>query len=368
MKKVKGFVKQAHGLTAIFLVVIFGVFVSSLPSLVRAIGGSVWDAIVQRSTATEWIAEADRRFDLALSGREWWISLNSVVNLPFERQTSGAILGKNRELFYFEDSGSNLKQYLGEYRYEESYLQQYADIVQQTDAFVQKYGAKLTYCVIPNKENILVNQMPDDLVQQNSFNCTDQLMKYLQNHIQTELLYPKQALQQAAQQYSVWHTCDSHWNEVGGYMGMENWIRDKVPDWPELKDRTVKAEKESALKCEYNDTLRYGALQMLYLGSTVDTWYVEETPIDLTGYQDTLTVFENPDAPCEETVLVIGDSFRTSALASLTNAFRKICVIHITKAYGTGLENLLIETDPAYVLWIAVERNTASLPVLPLSK
>lgn len=90
------------------------------------------------------------------------------------------------------------------------------------DAVKEKYDADVIYMGIPNKENIYSEYMPDTIPKINEVSKLDQVTEYMQTQTDLVFLNPKEDILKEKENYQVYYKTDTHWNEIGAYIGTQS--------------------------------------------------------------------------------------------------------------------------------------------------
>jgi hypothetical protein len=150
------------------------------------------------------------------------ILVNNLVKVKFFRvsPTPKVLIGKNGWLFY--DKPGNRP---GTVNYYRSYtpfsvreLEQWKNLLGQRHQWLAARGIHYLFIIVPNKNTIYPEFMPDHIRRVNKKSRMDQLVEYLENQSTVPLLDIRQALKDAKIKYPVYSKTDSHWNDYGAYI------------------------------------------------------------------------------------------------------------------------------------------------------
>lgn len=270
--------------------------------------------------------------------------------------SSQVMKGKGKWLFY--NDAATLTDFEGKEKYSDEEMNQFLSSAQNFAQYLQNKGIQYAVLISPNKENLYHEFMPSQY-QYDEESRTDLLTKHLfQNGI--NIINAKDALAQYKNRYPLYYYFDTHWNQVGAYIG----VGEAAKTWglriPPIEDRTVNYENPEETAHEYQDDLA-GMAAMPFLSKkevlltvegsyTVDwrTFFKHETEV---------MHYENKDASIHKAVFMIGDSFRAAMLPALCEQFRDVYVIH-RNAYQPGM---MEEIHPDYVIIGYVERFASEM-------
>ena len=90
---------------------------------------------------------------------------------------------------------------------------------------MEDQGIRLVLFIAPNKETIYKDELPSFYQNENTKSCVDQLVEYLKENTDIEVVYPKEELLEARKEHEDiewYHKLDTHWNSAGAYIGAEN--------------------------------------------------------------------------------------------------------------------------------------------------
>lgn len=249
------------------------------------------------------------------------------------------LLGKNDWIFFkTEGDGQPIKDYMGINHFTDNELIEIAvKLTEMRDYFKEK-GIDFYITVLPNKEIVYEEYMPDTIVKVNEMSRGEQLARYIKEKTDLVYIYPKQALCDAKKEHQVYYTTDTHWNQKGAFVGMQEIFREAYGDYADLDsvDFLVHATDYAG------DLAVIGDIEDKY---GIDTVYVfDKKYADKSQYRD-------------ETLLIVGDSF-SEFLVIIANGYYR-------EAYRVGTEDftmdMIAEYEPDVIIWETVERNLYTL-------
>lgn len=275
-----------------------------------------------------------------------------VTNRPCARQV---ILGREGWLFYNPDTdGDPLGDYRGEIRYDHGTLESCRQGLERIAKWLSERNILLYVMVLPNKENVYPEYMPFSIPRYSCVTRTDVLVDYLREKSTIRVIYPKSELLEAKQMCSVYYPSDTHWNYIGGYVGVHELMKEMGRAHKSLKDREVlKMDKGHE-----GDLIRLGNLKEYRVD---DELYVRGMPMSArrSSKWNRFNANENMRAKTGDSVFVYGDSFRMAMIPTLLEEFRWVYDDH-----RSNYENFLStikRTNPKVVVLEWVERYSGRM-------
>lgn len=258
--------------------------------------------------------------------RNQFMRLNATLNWAVGTLDSDdVILGEDSWLFLKDSADSNsLSDYQGLTSYtEEEQAEILAAIYTLSDA-LSAYDCELVITIAPAKEGVYSEYMPEEYVVTGETRVQT-LVEYLSaGTAQSEdisIVWPKEALQEAASEQQVYYKYDTHWNNVGGWIAAQCVL--EALDLPYQSDTpNVLISDDYAAPNDLADVSATWAI------CTDDIYYVLDEPtadytwIELDGY---MTQFEG-DGDLD--LLLVRDSFGDALAPYLAAGFAHTDVLH----------------------------------------
>jgi hypothetical protein len=234
------------------------------------------------------------------------------------------------------------------------------DRIAKSASMVQKsledMNCKVAILFAPNKENVYYDYMPSTYNHAER-SSTDLLVEYLIDK-GVNAVSPKAALLSNARDHQLYYSYDTHWNQLGAYIGVKETLSEWDIEIPDLSERKIIA---ASLKEHYHytgddDLAKMAGLRSFFsdeIEYTIEDtalmdWEVFETEQD----SSSISHFHNKSATNDKKLFLIGDSFRASMVPSLSEQFSDVYVVH--RSYFTA--SMIYETKPDYVIFEYVER------------
>lgn len=189
----------------------------------------------------------------------------------FHTSTSKRVaIGKDGWLFYKDvTDGDPIGLYRGKHLLSESELEQIARSMQTTKDNLEAEGREFVIFIPPNKERVYSEYMPDYYGEPAEIYPVLQIVEYLRAHTDVKVVYPYQAIMDAkaalGSDVDLYFKTDTHWNELGAYIGTRELLHVLGIDLPALDAPGITIEKSKN---------NFGALSnMLNIGTFFDHGY-----------------------------------------------------------------------------------------------
>lgn len=222
-----------------------------------------WKEAHNGATFTE---AANNYIDDRVGFRDDFITLNSAISYYVFKDSpnKNVIMGDNGWLFYNrENDGNTIPQYLGTARYTDEQLKQISKNLVETEKYLQDRGCEFVLFIAPNKERIYVENMPEKYrnMRVSGECCTEQLIEYLKKNTDIRVVWPYDDILKFKKEYpniQTYYKLDTHWNQLGGYIGARALLKELKVDIPEPRP-----EKFTKSKLKYGDLKKMMALDNL---------------------------------------------------------------------------------------------------------
>ncbi len=183
-------------------------------------------------------------FNDDLQFRNNLITINSAIDYYcFERSSSSDVaIGDNDYLFYTRtDDGDPISCYQGTNLYNEDELKAISNnCIAQRD-FLVSQGKEFIIFIAPNKERVYSEYMPDRYGKPADDYAALQIYNYLKANTDLRVVYPYEELMRAKNDLSVniWYKTDTHWNNVGAYVGARELMDELEIEMPAITDESI---------------------------------------------------------------------------------------------------------------------------------
>ncbi len=261
--------------------------------------------------------------------------LTSLLTGGTYMESTQVLLGKNNWLFYkTELDGHPLWDYMGINHFTDEELAAIAaNLVSMRDGF-NALGVDFYVTALPNKEIIYEEYMPDTVARVDTVSRAEQLANYIWDNTDLVYVYPKQALLDAKAEGQIYYQTDTHWNQKGAFVGMQ-----------QLMHEAYGVEAKDLDSVSFDITSNDLAGDLAVIGGVADKYNIDTTYVfdadtaDKAQYRD-------------EVALVVGDSF-SGFLSTIAKGYYKEVHWIYTKDFTMSM---LDEYDADVVIWESVER------------
>lgn len=235
------------------------------------------------------------RFTEGMFLRKSLIKMNAGLTMLMTGNTyigsTQLLLGKNNWLFYKrEDDGQPILDYMGVNHYTDNELVEIAVNLTETRNYLKEQGVDFYAIIVPNKEIVYAEYMPDTMVRVDEVSRGELVANYIREKTDLVFIYPKQAFFDVKENHQVYYTTDTHWNQKGAFIGLQEIFKEAYGTYADL----------DSVKFDIHSEVYAGDLALIADVAdkySIDTVYsFDLSTADASQYRD-------------ETVLVVGDSF-----------------------------------------------------------
>lgn len=173
-------------------------------------------------------------------------------------------VGKDGWLFYKDTTdGDPISDYRGKHLLSESELEQIARNMQITKDNLEAEGREFIIFIPPNKERVYSEYMSDYYGEPAEMYPVRQIVEYLRAHTDVKVVYPYQALMDAkaalGSDINLYNKTDTHWNELGAYIGTRELLHALGIELPALDAPEITIEKSKKDSGDLANILNIGA-------------------------------------------------------------------------------------------------------------
>lgn len=259
-------------------------------------------------------------------------------------ESTQTLMGKNNMFFYkTELDGKPIWDYMGINHFTEEEMAAIAANLMATREHLDTLGIEFYTMCIPNKEIIYAENMPDTIARVNEVSRGEQLADYLHENTDLVFVYPKDALMANKDKVQLYYDTDSHSNQIGAFVNMQEFFKTVYGTHAELDSVTFRTDATDYA----GDLVTMAGLSEKY---KIDTVYVfEQDSADKAQYHD-------------QVLLYVGDSFG--------GFLSQICKGYYKEVYWEDARDfqysMLERYNPDVVIWERAERycEVFSEPIL----
>ena len=249
-------------------------------------------------------------------------------------ESTQVLMGKNNMFFYkTELDGHPIWDYMGINHFSDEELAAIAANMTATRDHLAEKGIEFYAMCVPNKEIIYEENMPDTIARVDDTSRGEQLAAYMKENTDLVFVYPKEALLANKDQAQLYYSTDSHCNQKGAFVNMQEFFREVYGTHAEL----------DSVRFDENATDFVGDLAgMAGLADKyrIDTVYVfDKDSADRQQYHDQVLLF-------------VGDSFGGFLTAVCKGYYKEVYWEHPDNFKYSMYE----EYDPDVVIWERAER------------
>ena len=298
------------------------------------------------------------------------VRMNGFVDYEIFKSSGSpyVIVGKDGWLFYkgqqanFEDPEAD---YAGTNLFTEDELKLIAHNMVKAKQLCESMGCEFLYFVPPNKERVYAEYMPDAYGPPGEQSRMMQVVEYLRENTDVPVLCPYDELMKFKAEhpeYQVYLKYDTHWNNLGAYIGGKV-IDDYLGfNMPELKDTKI-VEIPNQI---FDLSTLIGLKNVLRDDHVYDIQDYTQRELEIA--QDAKATefrFHNVGNNCDpRKVYIIGDSFSTMMGKYIACNFNDV-YLNTYKMYDY---NLMLAEDPQIIIYETVERYVGNLLTFDLEK
>lgn len=293
--------------------------------------------------------------------RNQLIRLNCALDyFVFRTSTSDRVaIGSNGWLFYTDlADGDPLSCYKGTNLLTEEQLEQIADNMITTRDNLAKENTEFVIFIAPNKERVYDEHMPKYYGAPAEEYAVRQIYDYLKEHTDIRIVYPieemKNAEQKLGEERLMYHKTDTHWNELGAYIGGRELLAELGIDMPAYDSPEISVTEMEDTPGDMADILN--------LSNLIDPGMTyAPTGYDAHDYVNDMWEFDtevryHAQGADPRTIFVRRDSFGSAMANLIGSQFDRSVMIHSNSYTNDYVE----QEDPDVFVYECVERYAAT--------
>lgn len=287
-----------------------------------------------------------------------FIKLNNLINIKLFNtlDNSKVVLGKNNWLFYKGEGGIAINEYKAENLYSKEQLELILyNVMEYRDNIKETTGSDFVLMLIPDKEYVYSEMLPDYIHSKSDLKRVDQIYDYITQNSDIKVCYPLNTLRNAKKVNQVYYKYDTHWNQLGAYYGSMDLLKtigvtdDRDLDFDMISDVSGDLARMIYLSEYFSDDSDY-LLKNYFNNINVSEIYNDnQGNAALTKYKSSINNGKK--------LYFVGDSFRNAMKGYLSKQFEDTAFVH---RGSFNKDDYLIEKPDIFVYQV-VERYNSTL-------
>lgn len=267
------------------------------------------------------------------------------------------IIGKNDWLFYKGENDNSYNQYKRMKNLSQEEKEIIAMNLNHMKDKVESWDGRFVLFIVPNKSTIYPEFMPDNIgIMDNAF-ITDELVDFLNENTAIDVVYCKDALLRAKDQFgedvNLYYKLDTHWNELGAYVGMQPLF--EMIDTNIVSVESISYEKDPYSSCDLAALLGVTSKYKSKDNGFIITNYIDDFDI-ITEETDGLLEYSNSGKDPRK-IMFLRDSFTLQMRRILADSFDYCYLQH----HNTFDEAQIEEVKPDIFVYELCERRLDEL-------
>lgn len=140
------------------------------------------------------------------------------------------VLGEDNWMFYYQDPDQLRIQY-----FTNEQLQVIRKNIERRSAYFKEKGIKFYVLIAPEKINVYNNYFPGFNPSQHTVHKLSQLDRYLRENSNVNFINPTPEMIANKDKFILYYKQDSHWNDIGSFIGYRELMKAINKDFPNLK-------------------------------------------------------------------------------------------------------------------------------------
>lgn len=248
--------------------------------------------------------------------------LVDISYMPPKLHNGITVEGRMKWLFY--NAEDNLEYYKGTNILDEATMAEWLDKMEELQAICDEKDIQLLYMIMPSKEQVYSEYMPTYVVA-DSYKRVPRFVDYVKDNSDVNFIYPIEELLVAKKYWQVYYKYDTHWNNVGGFIGTQSVLSALGKNTTNLANLSVTEYQPAA-----GDLVNLGNLEASLYGD--DREYQIEYKSEISnllaeGKEDEIYHVKTNSQNTEKLV-VVGDSFRIHLSKFLCKEFEESTITH----------------------------------------
>lgn len=146
--------------------------------------------------------------------------------------TSQVVVGDNQWLFLSE--GNMLNEYRKIGHLSSEYLDSAAQQLVTRREWLAQHGIQYYFMIIPEKQSIYTEYMPDEITILQRRSNLDQFLNYMEKNTDLDIIDIRKELTAAKANQVLYYQYDTHWNYAGAFIGYQSLMQTISRNFPEI--------------------------------------------------------------------------------------------------------------------------------------
>jgi len=278
-----------------------------------------------------------------------------------ERVFDKTLIGKERWLIYTDEGSIDDYQHINAFSQADlQHLQQALDMLNED---LRQKGITFLVVIPPNKNTIYPEYVPDEIPVVTAPSRYDQLIDYMRQYGETQILDLRPALLEARKTRVVYFAKDTHWNDHGAVVAYQQIIQALHADFPVLESYPLSDFKQTTRAGVALDLAQNIVAPDLVSDDIVLTpLYVSNTTYVQTKYgYRRLTIAANPNTALPK-VVIYHDSFFNRLIPLIGDHFQKAVFIPLNSPPEIWNFSWIDSEKPDIVILEFTERYIDQIP------
>lgn len=285
-----------------------------------------------------------------------------VSDDPYPLKLQGdVIMGKKNWFFLYSN---NTEYYKGTNILKDNQYKSYVKKLEDLDILCKEKGKRIIYLVIPEKERIYGEYMPQ-MERVDTVGRIEKIEKYIASYSNISYIYPKTVLSNEKKYYRVYRKYDTHYNNVGAYIVHNEMMKAENKKYIDIDDVCIdKIESKNKdlvwlsgqSDANYKDDVEY----YLYYYDDIQSKKTYEDHNNDSGDVNTWIDIYESDVDNDESIVLYGDSFKENLKQFLSKDYKKSIFVGTNNPNRKKILKDNIEACDIIVIE-TVERNEGQL-------
>lgn len=283
-------------------------------------------------------------------------NIDTSEYMPPVVKNESVIIGRGDWLFLYTEN--NINYYLGNNIYNDNELAAFSNTLVQLKYQCDRVGKKLSLMIVPNKEQIYSEYMPNYEVENNNKRL-QRFADYMKaTYPNVPFVYPINELKATKPYYRVYCKYDTHWSAIGAFMGTMMTYKQLG-----MKTANLFAQQITTDPYAFGDLIGLGGLDAKDYKN--DLFYNIAYRPEITllseagdyGTEESI-YYSTSNSPNSQKAVLIGDSYRGLMVRLYSKDFAELTAFHLHRINEAPAIEAIKNAD--VISLVCVERNDLS--------